>query len=156
MANADTLTVQPSKTGDLTTDRTASPNESTIDSFSYNDTIVRWFVGATIVWALVATIAGLLVGLLLVLPTAFSFLPPQVSALLTFGRLRPVHTNAAIFAFAGNAVFAAVYYSTQRLCKARMWSDAFGWLHFWGWQAIIVAAAVTLPMGLLRAKSTPN
>ncbi len=152
MANADTLTVQPSKTGDLTTDRTASPNESTIDSFSYNDTIVRWFVGATIVWALVATIAGLLVGLLLVLPTAFSFLPPQVSALLTFGRLRPVHTNAAIFAFAGNAVFAAVYYSTQRLCKARMWSDAFGWLHFWGWQAIIVAAAVTLPMGITQSK----
>jgi cytochrome c oxidase cbb3-type subunit I/II len=152
MANADTLTVTTSKIGNASADKTTPQIESTIDSFSYNDTIVRWFVGATIVWALVATIAGLLVGLLLVLPTVFSFLPPQISALLTFGRLRPVHTNAAIFAFAGNAVFAAVYYSTQRLCKARMWSDALGWLHFWGWQAIIVAAAVTLPMGITQSK----
>jgi cytochrome c oxidase cbb3-type subunit I/II len=152
MANPDTLTVQTKNAGNSTTEQTVSPSELTIDSFSYNDTIVRWFVGATIVWSLVATLAGLLVGLLLVLPTVFNFLPPHVSALLTFGRLRPVHTNAAIFAFAGNAVFAAVYYSTQRLCKARMWSDALGWLHFWGWQAIIVAAAVTLPMGITQSK----
>ena len=67
---------------------------------------------------------------------------------LSFGRLRPLHTNAAIFAFAGNAVFAAVYHSTQRLCKARMFSDFLSWFHFWGWQLIIVAAAVTLPLGL--------
>ncbi len=124
----------------------------TLDTYSYNDTIVRWFVGATIVWGLVATLGGLLVGLLLVMPALFSFLPAEVAAFFTFGRLRPVHTNAAIFAFAGNAVFAAVYYSTQRLCKARMWSDGLGWLHFWGWQAIIVAAAVTLPMGITQSK----
>jgi cytochrome c oxidase cbb3-type subunit I/II len=74
---------------------------------------------------------------------------------LSFGRLRPLHTNAAIFAFAGNAIFAAVYYSTQRLCKARMWSDTLSRLHFWGWQLIIVCAALTLPLGFTtRARST--
>jgi cytochrome c oxidase cbb3-type subunit I/II len=71
---------------------------------------------------------------------------------LTFGRLRPLHTNAAIFAFAGNSIFAAIYYSTQRLCKARMFSDVLSTLHFWGWQAIIVAAALTLPMGITQGK----
>ncbi len=71
---------------------------------------------------------------------------------LTLGRLRPLHTNAAIFAFAGNAIFAAVYYSTQRLCKARMWSDFLGNAHFWGWQLIIVLAAITLPLGITQSK----
>ena len=71
---------------------------------------------------------------------------------LGFGRLRPLHTNAAIFAFAGNAIFAAVYYSTQRLCKARMWSDLLSHAHFWGWQLIIVCAAVTLPLGITQSK----
>ncbi|MEM9082572.1 MAG: cytochrome-c oxidase, cbb3-type subunit I [Planctomycetota bacterium] len=71
---------------------------------------------------------------------------------LSFGRLRPLHTNAAIFAFAGNAIFAAVYYSTQRLCKARMWSDLLSNLNFWGWQAIIVSAAITIPLGFTTGK----
>jgi len=71
---------------------------------------------------------------------------------ISFGRLRPLHTNAAIFAFAGNSIFAAVYYSTQRLCKARMWSDLASRLHFWGWQLIIVSAAVTLPLGITQSK----
>jgi cytochrome c oxidase cbb3-type subunit I/II len=71
---------------------------------------------------------------------------------LTFGRLRPLHTNAAIFAFAGNAIFAAIYYSTQRLCKARMFSDTLSRLHFWGWQLIIVCAAMTLPLGITQSK----
>ncbi|MEQ1825243.1 MAG: cytochrome-c oxidase, cbb3-type subunit I, partial [Pirellula sp.] len=110
------------------------------------------FMTATIVWAIVATVAGLLVGLLLVLPGLFSGLENRWSALLSFGRLRPLHTNAAIFAFGGNAIFAAVYYSTQRLCKCRMWSDLLGRLHFWGWQAIIVAAALTLPLGMTQGK----
>ena len=66
--------------------------------------------------------------------------------------MRPLHTNAAIFAFAGNAIFAAIYYSTQRLCKARMFSDVLSWFHFWGWQVIIVAAAVTLPLGFTTGK----
>jgi cytochrome c oxidase cbb3-type subunit I/II len=123
-----------------------------MESFSYDDGIVRLFVTATIVWAFVGTAAGLLVGLLLVLPGLPNGLQSQIGSMLSFGRLRPLHTNAAIFAFGGNAIFAAVYYSTQRLCKCRMWSDLLGRLHFWGWQAIIVAAAVTLPMGLTQGK----
>ncbi|HHN78056.1 MAG TPA: cytochrome-c oxidase, cbb3-type subunit I, partial [Phycisphaerales bacterium] len=71
---------------------------------------------------------------------------------LAFGRLRPLHTNAAIFAFAGNAIFTAVYYSTQRLCKTRMFSDVLSRLHFWGWQLIIVCAALTLPTGFTQGK----
>ncbi|MCA9191606.1 MAG: cytochrome-c oxidase, cbb3-type subunit I [Planctomycetales bacterium] len=118
-----------------------------MESFSYDDSIVRMFVTATILWAVVGTAAGLLVALLLVLPSLVDGLP-----WLSFGRLRPLHTNAAIFAFAGNAIFAAVYYSTQRLCKTRMWSDLLGRLHFWGWQAIIVSAAVTLPLGITQSK----
>lgn len=71
---------------------------------------------------------------------------------LTFGRLRPLHTNAAIFAFGGNAIFAGIYYSTQRLLKTRLFSDALSNIHFWGWQLIIVSAAITLPLGLSQAK----
>jgi cytochrome c oxidase cbb3-type subunit I/II len=71
---------------------------------------------------------------------------------VTFGRLRPVHTNAVIFAFVGNGMFMGIYYSVQRLCKTRMLSDTLSWLHFWGWNAIIVAAAITLPMGFTTSK----
>jgi cytochrome c oxidase cbb3-type subunit I/II len=70
----------------------------------------------------------------------------------SFGRLRPLHTNAVIFAFVGNAIFAGIYYSLQRLCKARLFSDLLSNIHFWGWQLIIVAAAVTLPLGLTTSK----
>ncbi|WP_345688582.1 cytochrome-c oxidase, cbb3-type subunit I [Novipirellula caenicola] len=121
--------------------------DAQIDTYSYDDDIVRKFATATLFWGLVATLVGLIVAILLVLPKIFGELE-----WLSFGRLRPLHTNAAIFAFAGNAIFAAVYYSTQRLCKARMWSDALSRLHFWGWQAIIVAAAATLPMGITQSK----
>jgi len=137
-----------------------------LGSFSYDDSIVRLFATATIVWGLVGFAAGLLVALQLVLPIAVEWLVDRhgENALwtwmrvlyeqewLAFGRLRPVHTNAVIFAFAGNSIFCAIYYSTQRLCKARMWSDLLGRLHFWGWQAIIVAAAVTLPLGMTQSK----
>ena len=118
-----------------------------MESFSYDDDIVRKFAAATLLWGVVGTVAGLLVALLLVMPKMLGELQ-----WLSFGRLRPLHTNAAIFAFAGNAIFAAVYYSTQRLCKARMWSDALSRLHFWGWQLIIVLAAVTLPLGITQGK----
>ncbi len=118
-----------------------------METYSYDDKIVRMFATATIVWGLVATLVGLIVAILLVLPSLTQGLP-----WFTFARLRPLHTNAAIFAFAGNAVFAAIYYSTQRLCKARMWSDTLSHLHFWGWQAIIVAAAITLPLGITQSK----
>jgi cytochrome c oxidase cbb3-type subunit I/II len=118
-----------------------------VETFKYDDSTVRKFAFATILWGLVATLAGLYLALILVRPE-WSFGVAQ----LTFGRLRPLHTNAAIFAFAGNAIFAAIYYSSQRLLKARMWSDTLSRLHFWGWQAIIVAAALTLPMGITQSK----
>ncbi len=117
-----------------------------LDSFSYDEQIVRMFALATLVWGLVATTAGLIVAILLVLPQ-WTF-----TEYISFGRLRPLHTNAAIFAFAGNAIFAAVYYSTQRLCKARMWSDWLSRMHFWGWQLIILCAALTLPLGITQSK----
>lgn len=133
----------------VATDTTQSSTHTTgeMESFSYDDAIVRMFVTATIVWGLVATLVGVIVAIFLVLPQLTGGLP-----WFTFGRLRPVHTNAAIFAFAGNGIFAAIYYSTQRLCKARMWSDTLSRLHFWGWQAIIVAAAITLPLGITQSR----
>jgi cytochrome c oxidase cbb3-type subunit I/II len=117
------------------------------EKFVYDDAVVRKFAVATIVWGLVATSVGLLLAIDLVVP-AMSFSKP----FLTFGRLRPLHTNAAIFAFAGNSIFAAIYYSSQRLLKARMWSDKLSKFHFWGWQAIIVSAALTLPFGITQSK----
>src|SRR5688572_30093528 len=117
------------------------------ETFTYDDSTVRKFAFATVAWGLVATLVGLYLAIVLAAPS-LSFGLPQ----LTFGRLRPLHTNAAIFAFAGNAIFAAIYYSSQRLLKARMWSDRLSSFHFWGWQAIIVAAALTIPSGFTQAK----
>lgn len=118
-----------------------------VEAFSYDDDIVRKFVLATVVFGVIA----MLVGVFIALQLAFPALNFGISW-LTFGRLRPLHTNAAIFAFAGNAVFAGVYYSTQRLLKARMFSDTLSRIHFWGWQLIILAAAITLPLGLSVGK----
>lgn len=118
-----------------------------LEQFHYDNKIVKKFLYATILWGVV----GMLVGLLL----AFMFIFPNLTdgiSWLSFGRLRPLHTNAVIFAFVGNAIFAGVYYSTQRLLKARMWSDFLSNLNFWGWQLIIVAAAITLPLGLTSSK----
>jgi cytochrome c oxidase cbb3-type subunit I/II len=126
-----------------------------LESFTYDDDIVRKFVAATVLWGIVGMLAGVFIALQLVLP-ALDLEPGTLGLLdqpwLSFGRLRPLHTNAVIFAFGGNAIFAAVYYSTQRLLKARMFSDRLSRLHFWGWQAIIAAAAVTLPLGLSQSK----
>ncbi|MFO0838487.1 MAG: cytochrome-c oxidase, cbb3-type subunit I [Phycisphaerae bacterium] len=118
-----------------------------LESFSYDDRISRMFLTATILWAVVGTLAGLIVAIEMAWPE----LSMGISA-LAFGRLRPLHTNAAIFAFAGNGFFTAIYYSTQRLCKTRMFSDLLSRIHFWGWQAIIVSAAVTLPLGITTSK----
>jgi cytochrome c oxidase cbb3-type subunit I/II len=118
-----------------------------VQQFYYDNKIVRKFIVATMFWGLV----GMSVGLLL----AFMFLFPNVTdgiSWLSFGRLRPLHTNAVIFAFVGNAIFAGVYYSSQRLLKARMWKDWLSNLNFWGWQAIIVGAAITLPLGYTSSK----
>jgi cytochrome c oxidase cbb3-type subunit I/II len=123
------------------------PATPALESFTYDDAIVRMFMLATLVWGLVAMLAGVFIATELAFPKLGLGIP-----YLSFGRLRPLHTNAAIFAFAGNAIFAAIYYSTQRLCKARMWSDRLSRWHFWGWQAIIVAAAATLPFGITQSK----
>ncbi len=123
----------------------SNPNP-TLDSFRYDDDVVRKFLVATFVWGLVGMLAGLYIALELAQPAL------NVTPWLAFGRLRPLHTNAVIFAFAGNAFFTGAYYSTQRLLKARMFSDLLSRIHFWGWQLIIVSAAITLPMGFTQAK----
>jgi len=115
------------------------------ESLRYDDAIVRRFVTATIVWGAVGMLVGLWCALQLAAPSL------NIGAYFTFGRLRPLHTNAVIFAFAGNAIFAAVYYSSQRLLKARP-LNRLSQIHFWGWQAIIVAAAITLPLGYTQGK----
>jgi cytochrome c oxidase cbb3-type subunit I/II len=125
----------------------ASGDGARVDRFSYDDSIVRMFLFATYLWALVAFLVGLLIALQLPFPHLSFGLE-----WLTFGRLRPLHTNAAIFAFAGNAIFTAIYYSTPRLCKTPMWSPLLGRLHFWGWQLVIVSAALTLPLGITQSK----
>ena len=140
-------------------------NRATI---TYNDKCVRYFLWASIIWALVAMLAGVLAALQMNISMEViresTVLRPIVEFLsggtletegipyITFGRLRPVHTNAAIFAFVGNMMFAGIYYSTQRLCRCRVASDKLTWTHFWLWQLIIVAAAVTLPLGLTQGK----
>lgn len=118
-----------------------------MDKFSYNNKIVRMFSFATVLWGMVGFLVGLLLALQLFLPS-LNF----ETSWLTFGRLRPLHTNAVIFAFVGNAMFAGIYYSLQRLCKARIFSDKLSLINFWGWQIIIVAAAITLPMGITTGK----
>lgn len=118
-----------------------------VEKFHYDNRIVKMFAYATILWGVVGMLAGLLAAVQLYLPGANFNLAPT-----TFGRVRPVHTNAVIFAFVGNGIFMGVYYSLQRLCKARMFSDLLGKIHFWGWQLIIVAAAVTLLAGYTTGK----
>jgi len=118
-----------------------------VDTFHYDNAIVRNFSYAALGWGIVAFLVGLIVALKLVFPGFLGLIPE-----LSYGRLRPLHTNAAIFAFAGNAIFVGVYYSLQRLCKARMWSDRLSRIHFWGWQLIIVSAALTLPLGFTTSK----
>ena len=119
---------------------------SQIETFRYDDEIVRKFLLATIVWGVV----GLLLGV--IIATQLVFWETNLGPWFSFGRLRPLHTNAVIFAFVGNGMFAGIYHSMQRLCKARMFSDALSNINFWGWQLIIVAAAVTLPLGITVSK----
>lgn len=118
-----------------------------VEKFSYDNAIVRNFAYATIVFGLVGFLVGLLAAIQLILPAANMEIP-----WLTFGRIRPLHTNAAIFAFVGNGIFMGVYYSLQRLCKTRMYSKFLSNFHFWGWQVIILAAALSLPLGITSAK----
>ena len=118
-----------------------------LEVYSYDDQIVRMFIIATIIWGAVAMLLGVTI--------AFQLATWKMNfgiQWITFGRLRPVHTNAAIFAFCGNAMFAGIYYSHQRLLKARLFNDFLSRIHFWGWQAIIISAAITLPLGMTRGK----
>ncbi len=117
------------------------------EQFYYDNKIVKLFFTATILWGIVGMLVGVLVAFLFMFPNYLGNLP-----WLSFGRLRPLHTNAVIFAFVGNGFFAGMYYSMQRLLKTRMFSDTLGKIHFWGWQLIIVAAAITLPLGLTSSK----
>ncbi|MBV2167888.1 MAG: cytochrome-c oxidase, cbb3-type subunit I [Bdellovibrio sp.] len=118
-----------------------------IEKIFYDDDIVKKFTLATMVWAGAAFLFGLIAALQL------AYWPLNANLeWITFGRLRPLHTNAAIFAFAGNAIFAGIYHSSQRLLKTRMFSDLLSKMHFWGWQLIIVAAAITLPLGYSHGK----
>ena len=118
------------------------------EQFYYDNKIVKMFLWATILWGIVGMLVGLLVALLFVFPGLLEFAgADNAISWLSFGRLRPLHTNAVIFAFVGNGIFLGIYYSTQRLLKARMFNDVLSRIHFWGWQAIIVAAAITLPLG---------
>ena len=118
-----------------------------VEKFYYDNKIVKAFGIATVVFGIVGMIAGLWAAIQIYYPASSLSL-----AYTTFGRMRPLHTNAIIFAFVGNSMFMGVYYSLQRLCKARMFSDKLSWVHFWGWQAIIAAAAITLLLGITTGK----
>ncbi|MBC2602021.1 cytochrome-c oxidase, cbb3-type subunit I [Puniceicoccus vermicola] len=130
-------------------------------TIEYDDRIVRQFTIASIFWGVIGMSAGALIasqlnfwqmnGKFLEWLT-FGLIQNEGLQQITFGRLRPLHTNAAIFAFVGNMMFAGVYYSTQRLCRCRLASDLLSKIHFWGWQLIIVGAAISLPIGLTRGK----
>ena len=125
---------------------TDSSPKAVLASF-YDNKIVRNFGIATVFWG----IAGMLIGII----AAFQLARPELNMgtqYTTFGRIRPLHTNAVIFAFVGNGIFTGVYYSLQRLCKARMFSDVLSKVHFWGWQLIIVSAVATLPLGFTTSK----
>ncbi|MGB5322703.1 cytochrome-c oxidase, cbb3-type subunit I, partial [Lutimonas sp.] len=117
------------------------------EQFYYDNKIVKMFLIATILWGVVGMLVGLLVAFLFIFPNYMEGI-----SWLSFGRLRPLHTNAVIFAFVGNSIFMGIYYSMQRLLKTRMFSDTLSKIHFWGWQLIIVAAAITLPLGLTSSK----
>ena len=114
---------------------------------NYDDLAVKQFAAATLLWGVVGMLVGVIIALQLAWWPANLGLPWT-----TFGRLRPLHTNAVIFAFTGNFIFAGMYYSMQRLLKTRMFSDALSRIHFWGWQLIIVGAAISLPMGWTQGK----
>ncbi|HKL02280.1 MAG TPA: cytochrome-c oxidase, cbb3-type subunit I [Cryomorphaceae bacterium] len=118
-----------------------------IEKFYYDNQIVKMFAYATVLWAVVGMLVGLYAAFQMVFPAISMDLPYT-----TFGRIRPLHTNAIIFAFVGNGIFTGVYYSLQRLLKTRMWSDLLSKINFWGWQGIIVSAAITLPLGFTTSK----
>ncbi len=121
-----------------------------IEKFSYDNKIVKYFAYATIIWGITGMTVGLIAALQLAFPEFFN--EYLGFSFLSFGRIRPLHTNAVIFAFVGNAIFTGIYYSLQRLLKARMYSDKLSYINFWGWQLIILSAVITLPLGITSSK----
>jgi len=120
-----------------------------LERFTYDNKLPKLFAIATITWGAIGMLLGVLAAFQLAFPILnFSEYFPH----LAFGRLRPVHTNAVIFAFVGNGIFTAVYYSIPRLLKTPMWSKKLGNIHFWGWQSIIVLGALSLLMGMTSGK----
>ncbi len=121
-----------------------------VEKFNYDNKIVKYFAYATIIWGIIGMTVGLIVALQLAFPEFFNdYLGFKY---ISFGRIRPLHTNAVIFAFVGNGIFTGIYYSLQRLLKARMWSDKLSYLNFYGWQFIILCAVFTLPFGITTSK----
>ncbi len=116
-------------------------------SLTYNDKVVRQFTIATIVWGIV----GMLVGAFIAAELAWPWLDFDIPY-LSYGRLRPLHTNAVIFAFGGCALMATSFYVVQRTCQVRLFSDKLAAFVFWGWQLVIVAVAITLPLGITQAQ----
>lgn len=117
-----------------------------VETIHYDNRIVRDFALVTVLWGMVGMLVGLLIAFQLPIPGL------NFHEYIAFGRIRPLHTNAVIFAFVGNGIFMGIYYSLQRLCKTRMFSDVLSKIHFWGWQLIIVSAAITLPLGITTNK----
>ena len=113
----------------------------------YQDKVIRRFAVMTVVWGIVAMLVGVLIAAQLYWP-ALNFDLPWLS----YGRLRPLHTNAAIFAFGGCGIFATSYYIVQRTCHATLFAPRLASFTFWGWQAVIVLAAITLPLGITSGK----
>jgi cytochrome c oxidase cbb3-type subunit 1 len=113
----------------------------------YNDVVVRRFAIMTVVWGIVGMLVGVIIAAELIWPGLNFDLP-----WLSYGRLRPLHTNAVIFAFGGSALFASSYYIVQRTCHVRLFSDKLAGFTFWGWQLVILLAAITLPLGITQGK----
>lgn len=121
-----------------------------VQQIKYDNKIVKYFTYATLTWGIVGMLVGLIAALQLAFPEFFNdYLGFRY---ISFGRIRPLHTNAVIFAFVGNGIFMGIYYSLQRLLKTRMWSDKLSYINFWGWQFIILCAAITLPFGITSGK----
>ena len=113
----------------------------------YNYKVVRQFAVMAVVWGVVGMLVGVIIASQLLWPDLTYGIP-----WLSYGRLRPLHTNAVIFAFGGCALFATSYYVVQRTCQVRIFSDRLAAFTFWGWQAVIVGAAITLPLGITQSK----
>ena len=117
-----------------------------METIRYDDKIARMFFGATLLWAVVGMLVGVLIAAMLFMPSL------NLGPYISFGRLRPLHTNAVIFAFCGNLIFAGTYHSIQRLLKTRLFSDTISKVHFWGWQLLIVFGALSLVLGITQGK----